>query len=371
MKVKILFYLLALSILFLVGCEGALDIIGEITYSPIQEHVYNDFPDVAFNGNSYLVVWGNGDIFGRRISEGGDFLTPVFYMVEDETIQAQPSVVSSEDSFFVVFVDHRTRHGAVYGKYVSSAGIPEEGPGFLVESNEKAYFPYLFGGGKTLLLTVEYKERYGSDHYGIFYIVPPTEINRFPFGVRNYGRRIACFNGEKFAVINSEGVTLFDKEGNNLSSVNFNQYGEYPSINWTGDKWLLTWMQYNNEKDTVGVFFSFLSDSGLVDPPGIIHVANANHYVPLTLTDVFADHIVIFWRESKRLYKRKIDMNGNFLDSGPQLIVQRGDLLDPVNSAKGKNTILIVWREKTPPEIWGVLLDQNGDPKKGPFKISK
>ena len=130
-------------------------------------------------------------------------------------------------------------------------------------------------------------------------------------------------------------------------------------------------MQYNDDRKVVEVYFSFVSDSGLIEPPGIVHVADADNYFPYTFTEAFDDHLVIFWRESKKLYKREIDLNGNFLDPGPQLVVQRDDLLYPLASAKGINTILVVWKEKISPEIWGILLDQNGNPKKGPFKISQ
>jgi hypothetical protein len=110
-----------------------------------QEEAY---PDVAWNGSSYLVVWeavdggGNRVIRGRRVSKEGVLLgtqlaiSPLSGQHTDPTVTAGPN-----GQFFVAWEDQR--NGAttlvdVYGRRVGAAGALMDGTGIRlsIDSND-------------------------------------------------------------------------------------------------------------------------------------------------------------------------------------------------------------------------------------------
>lgn len=103
------------------------------------------FPDVAFDGTNYLVVWrdtrtGSGptedtDVYGVRVSPDGTVLdSPEIAIVTAPRTQGEPKVASSGDNWLVVWNDigqlgtSPPPDGRIFGKRVAADGTLLDGP---------------------------------------------------------------------------------------------------------------------------------------------------------------------------------------------------------------------------------------------------
>jgi hypothetical protein len=103
------------------------------------------FPDVAFDGTNYLVVWrdtrsGSGptddtDVYGVRVSPAGTVLdTPEIAIVTAPRTQGEPKVASSGTNWLVVWNDigqlgtSPPPDGRIFGKRVAADGSLLDGP---------------------------------------------------------------------------------------------------------------------------------------------------------------------------------------------------------------------------------------------------
>ncbi|HEY0408001.1 MAG TPA: Ig-like domain-containing protein, partial [Pyrinomonadaceae bacterium] len=91
-------------------------------------------PHLAVAGSSALVVWSNGDIYGRRINADGTFPDPSagYAITTAANAQTLPSVAWDGAQYVVDWVDHRNEsypaqpRGDIYGARVSVTNIPLE-----------------------------------------------------------------------------------------------------------------------------------------------------------------------------------------------------------------------------------------------------
>ncbi|WP_223639439.1 Ig-like domain-containing protein [Corallococcus sp. EGB] len=86
-------------------------------------------PSVASNGSDYLVAWKDtvnideSDIFGTRVTSTGAVLDgPGFEISTAEKMQANPSVASNGEDYFVVWTDNRSGYNGLRGTRVTNGG---------------------------------------------------------------------------------------------------------------------------------------------------------------------------------------------------------------------------------------------------------
>ncbi len=94
-------------------------------------------PDVAFNGEEYLVVWsgsiiGRDDIFGQRVSAAGSLLGPSFCISDAEGNKSLPAVTSDGNGYLVCW--ERAKEGGPCVEACSVAADGTVGPSFSISS---------------------------------------------------------------------------------------------------------------------------------------------------------------------------------------------------------------------------------------------
>jgi large repetitive protein len=92
------------------------------------------FPDVAFDGQNFLVVWQDSrgsatsdvyDIFGARVSAAGDVLDPSGIVISNAVgDQKSPAVAFDGQRYLVVWADSRTGSPRIHGTRVTVGASP-------------------------------------------------------------------------------------------------------------------------------------------------------------------------------------------------------------------------------------------------------
>ena len=73
---------------------------------PDQYPEQNVYPDFAYDGQNFFIVWGGDDIYGRILSPEGNFVTPIFTISSRENTEAEPEIVYLDPSFLIVWEEH-------------------------------------------------------------------------------------------------------------------------------------------------------------------------------------------------------------------------------------------------------------------------
>ena len=189
-------------------------------------------PDVAFDGNNYMVVWsdlrfaGNNAVYGTRVTPGGSILDPAGIQIGpvNGTYQKEPSIIFIDDKYFVVW-GHLTSPYGITGRFVNSDGtlgdtVHIATPGDVVHSTDIAY-----DGSKMFVVWAEYP----GTLRGQFVSTSGTLIGA-PFTIADdilvVNSGSICFSGSEYFVIYSrwEGSVLelwgrkYDEAGNPIGS---------------------------------------------------------------------------------------------------------------------------------------------------------
>ncbi|MEO0081999.1 MAG: hypothetical protein ABIL25_06885, partial [candidate division WOR-3 bacterium] len=133
-------------------------------------------PALAFDGRDFLVVWaddrsgGDDDIYGARVSSGGTIIDPQGIPISTAAYdQLSPALAFGGANFLVVWQDNRGGGGYdIYGARVSSGGNVLDPQGFPVSTAaELQEFPVLaFDGANFLVVWQDNRSGGGYDIYG-------------------------------------------------------------------------------------------------------------------------------------------------------------------------------------------------------------
>jgi hypothetical protein len=189
-------------------------------------------PDVAFDGNNYMVVWsdlrfaGNNAVYGTRVTPAGAILDPAGIQIGpvNGTYQKEPSIIFIDDKYFVVW-GHLTSPYGITGRFVNTDGtlgdtVHIATPGDVVHSTDIAY-----DGSKMFVVWAEYPGLLR----GQFVSTSGTLIGS-PFTIADdvlvVNAGSICFSGSEYFVIYSrwEGSVLelwgrkYDVSGNPIGS---------------------------------------------------------------------------------------------------------------------------------------------------------
>ncbi|MCX7837069.1 MAG: T9SS type A sorting domain-containing protein [candidate division WOR-3 bacterium] len=157
---------------------------------PISTAEYEQwYPEVAFDGNNYLVVWWDDrdgdwyfDIYGARLTPNGNVLEPQGIPISTADFdQYEPSLTFDGTNYFVIWTDGRAVWDSdIYGARVTPQGIVLDPNGIeLINQEESRYSPHLTKGPlNQLLLTFSgYVPLFGvTKTFGAFYPGPSPEI---------------------------------------------------------------------------------------------------------------------------------------------------------------------------------------------------
>ena len=202
-----------------------------------------EYPDVAWDGSGYLVVWqdkrsGGYDIYAARVSSTGTVLDPAGITISTATgDQLHPAVAFDGTNYLVVWQDYRSGSSDIYGARVATNGALLDAGGVAISTatNAQEWPAIAFDG--TSYLAVWQDKRGG----------PYADI---------YGARV------------TKSGTVADLTGIAISTAANEQLA--PAVGFDGWKYLVAWQDKRSASTAPDIYGAKVDTAGTVlDPTGI------------------------------------------------------------------------------------------------------
>lgn len=322
------------------GCESWARILSDLLYSPIQKGVEHTNPDAAYNGY-FFVVWGSGDIFGRKIQDDGQFLSGIFSIVEDETLQLNPRITTLSDTFIVTFVDHRTRHGWVYYKKISKSSTPVPGPG--IKLDDVVGVDYLDIEASTNVAVYSAKnEEYTRSSYLTFYSPTMDFLHSTCIGDYMASSKLVASYNNFFGALTRDRLIIYGVDGDYLKSLSLPDGIKY-CIAGGSDGWgiLYTKPLHTPSGNALLPRFAIFDTSGMKEPPGEVSLYYTTGIFVYDIALSYDSIYLAVWTIGSNIYALRVSNDGNILDEGPILVASNYDVRN-LKAVAGHN-FLILW----------------------------
>ncbi|MCK4235378.1 hypothetical protein KAX75_13185, partial [candidate division WOR-3 bacterium] len=263
-------------------------------------------PSVAFDGENYLVVWGDENLYGgitwsdlycARVTPEGEVLdTAGIPIATGPYNQWYPSVAFDGTNYLVVWDDYGPSDYIIYGARVSPAGTVLDPGGFgISHSGAKIYPSVAFDGNNYLVVWQDGRSGITYDIYGVR--VSPS----------------GSIQGSEFPVSTGNGHSMgIDPE---------------PAIAFDGTNYMVTWMDIRNVECTGQNIHSarVTPQSTVLDTTGII-VSSTTHsqWEPAVVFDGI--NYLVAWRDNRHgnslfvtgqwsIYGARVNSIGTVLDT--------------------------------------------------------
>lgn len=358
---------------------------------------HQSYPQVAFDGTNYLVVWEDwrrgvySDIYGARVSTSGTVLDPnglpITAATDDQTV---PAVAFDGENYLVVWQDYRNgSNNDVYGGRVTPQGVPLDGDGFAVYStdNQQVSVHVAHGGDNCLVTWADWFGSLDSSY------VDAARVNRSgsvldPAGVHvstgstHKGLPVVAFDGTNFLVawIDDPGMNVdiygsrvstsaevLDPAGLKLTARTEIELS--PTIAYDGLSYVIAWEDMNGSTAKTDIFCVRVSPDGAVrDPSGLPVCTDPGHqHTPSIATDGINSFIL--WEDARRtswsdIYAARVNQQGEVLDpDGFRLSGAANDQQTPAPAFDGTN-YLVVWADNRNGDydIFGTRVNSSGVP---------
>ncbi len=358
---------------------------------------YTDpYPDVAFDGTNYLVVWHDREganphnIYGARVSKEGELLDDEPFAVSDAAgSQMSPRVAFDGTNYLVVWYDSRGGSSYdIYGARVAQDGtVLNEGIAISVTDSIK-YFPDVSFDGTNYMVVWQDKRNgtydiYGSrvdqdgivlDPSGIEISIASDEQNRpsIDFDGTNY--LVVWYDKRSGSDYNIYG-TLLDTDGTvlNPAGIAISTAADYqymPSVSFDGTNYLVVWYDNRDVAGNPDIYGTRVNTSGTVQDPSGIPIVNidAQQVAPAVIS--YSGQWLAAWRDNRNggytdIYGCRISSSGTVTDGDGILISSSAQSQsNPAVASDGTN-YLVVWEEARSggfsPDIYGMLIDASGE----------
>lgn len=289
---------------------------------------YQVFPQLAFNGHHYLIVWEDwrggsyADIYAARVTPGGVVLDPGgFPVCTAPNDQWHPAVVWSGSNWLIVWEDFRDgEQFDIRGVRLDTAGtVLAPGEFALAAADVPETGPVVAAAGDTAL---------------VCWTLWPEILAEG--GI--YGRRI-----------DGQG-TILDPEPLLISDRDSLEYA--PAIAAGPDGWLVTWIDTRRGEDDV--FGARVSPGGaVIDPNGIAVSTAAGAQRPWSVAFDGTNYIAT-WEDRRNgaadVYCARVNQSGTVLDpNGIAVCAATDNQVGPAVAA-GSTATLVVWDDDRDPE---------------------
>ncbi|MCX7837352.1 MAG: hypothetical protein N2323_05275, partial [candidate division WOR-3 bacterium] len=344
--------------------------------APAEQH----FPQIAFDGNNYLVVWedlrNGGNIFGTRVTPEGIVLDTVGILISvAEGFQGSPSVVFGGNNYFVVWEDYRNGNSDIYGARINPEGVVLDPNGIPIctRADYQSYPSVAFDGINYFVVWID--EYYHGTIYGARVSQDGILIdtNSIRISSHEYVEALSVvFGGENYLVVWSEEENIYgaritpsgivlDPEGILISGARDEQY--YPSVAFDGINYFVVWEDWRNEN--VDIYGARVSQNGIViDPRGIpISIETGDQQYPKITYG--GNYYFVVWEDFRGqgdIFGTRVTTNGNVLEpSGIAISTFRGFEYEVATAFDGNN-YFIVWSDARNwfSDIYGARVSLNG-----------
>jgi hypothetical protein len=299
-------------------------------------------PAVAFDGTNYLVVWYDGrsgssyDIYCTRVAQNGTVLNTAGIAISTATgDQLDPDVSFDGNNYMVVWQDERSDTLDIYASRVAQNGVPLDFAGIKISgaTDEQSSPSIDFDGTNYFVAWTDH--RTGSE-YDI------------------YGTRIDTGG----AVLNPAGIAI---------STATNQQ-RIPSVSFGGIYYLVTWYDRRDGSD-YDIYGARINQSGVVQETSGINILtiNAAQYLPAVTS--YSGQWLVAWYDNRNgsndIYGSRINASGTVMDaSGFPISFSAQTQGKPAVASDGTN-YLVVWHETeddgNSTDIYGMRIDASGN----------
>ena len=353
------------------------------------------FPALAFDGQNVLATWGDFrsvssfDIYGARVTSDGTVLDPAGFVISQAANdQSFPDVGFDGENFVVVWGDYRSGSGYdIYGARVTPGGTVFDPAGFVIsQAARDQYYPAMsFDGANFILAWQDDRAGSGYDIYGARLMPQGGVLDSAGFLVsqsaNDQGYPAAGFDGENFLVVwaddrqgggwdiygarlTLEGEVL-DPAGFVISQAARDQ--RLPAAGFDGRNFIVVWEDFRS--DPAGDIYGARVTPGgeVLDPAGlVISQAVKDQNLPAVAFD--GTNSLVVWADSRdsirfHIYGARVTPGGTVLDpAGIAITTVPGVQYAPAIASNGTN-LLVLWqdtRSGTDWDIYGTRMTPEG-----------
>ncbi|HSA32286.1 MAG TPA: DUF4215 domain-containing protein [bacterium] len=332
-----------------------------------------EWPDVAFNGTNYLVVWhdvrtGSWDIYGGRVATNGTVLDGTGVAISAAgNNQNYPVVASDGTNYFVVWLDYRSGGSDIYGARVDTYGNTTDPLGILVSNatNSQELPSIVFDG--TNYFAVWHDNRNGGnwDIYGARIAANGTVTDTtgilISSGMNNQYSPAVAYDGTNYLVVWQDyrstiyydifgtrvapDGTVLDTTGIAVSIASNNQ--QYPAVAFDGTNYLVVWHDYRS--GNWDIYGTRVSTAGTVqDPSGIaISTSTNTQYYPAVAFD--GTNYAVVWQDARNgnwdIYGARVNTDGTILDASGLILSNATNQQEYPEIAFDGTNYLVVWQD--------------------------
>jgi hypothetical protein len=378
--------------------DGEFLIDTNIIYAPSIDNQCS--ASVAFDGVNYLVVWqddrnGSWDICGTRVSQSGAVIDPIGISIATATNdQSAPSVAFDGNNYLVVWGDWRSNSSSdVYGARVDRSGNVLDTAGIIISTAaDNQYSPSITFDGTNYLVVWEdgrndpqYPDIYGArvDMSGNVLDTAGIAISTTTY---QQGCPSVAFDGTNYLVVWHDGRNnpnhlyvcgaRVDQSGNVLDTAGIiistsEKITAYPSIAFDGTNYLVVWDAfYPHQYWTSDIYGTRVDTAGnILDPYGIgICTLGEGQFLPSVAFD--GTNYIVVWQDCGTYFPAsvcgaRVDTSGTVLDP-TGFVISTGwpdhDARCPSVAFDSIN-YLVVWEDTRfmwHDDIYGARVDQAG-----------
>jgi hypothetical protein len=310
-----------------------------ISTAPFEQRL----PAIAFDGTNYFVVWddsrsgGNPDIYGARVTMGGVVLDPGGIAISTAgNSQYWPNVAFDGTNYLVVWWDQRSGNDDIYGARVSVGGVVLDTAGIAISTapSDQRAPAVAFDGSNYLVLWED--NRSGWNIYGARVTVGGVVLDPGGIAISSAlaGQWLAAvaFDGTNYLVVWDElhgccwwgiygarvtkGGVVLDPGG--IAIATPDNITDEPAVAFDGTNYLVVWADYRSS-DSWDIYGARVTMGGVVlDPEGIAisTVSGNSQDTPAVAFD--GTNYFVVWQDSRSgdydIYGARVSKSGTVLD---------------------------------------------------------
>ncbi len=360
-----------------VGPDGTVLDPGGIPISTIAE--WEAYPDVAFDGANYLVVWEDGrndetNIYGARVSPAGQVLDDTgFAITTTEEYLSLPAVAFDGTNYLVVWEDERNSGNDedIYGARVTPGGTVLDPDGIVIFTgdDEQRYPDVAFDGANFLVVWQDCRgdvdvrgARVGPDGAVLdpdgFDVSADTLYELQPAVATDGTNWLVTWidvTRSGWATIHAArvgpGGTVLDPNGVRVSPDSARP--DEPAVTFDGTNFLVVWQDERagvpNRND---IWAARVNSAGQVlDPDGVMVSSQLNEEENCAI-GFDGTNFVVAWTDNRDVgtdvYAARVDQAAQVLDPDGFPVSVAADLRAGPAVAWGEGQWLVVWEDYRP-----------------------
>ena len=358
--------------------------------------VFVAIPADGFDGANFLVVWqddrnvlGEPDIHGARVTPDGTVLDTSGFVISVSAMgQYTPAVAFDGTNFLAVWEDDRSGNNDIYGARVTPGGQVLDPDGIAIcTAGDGQYTPAVAFDGTHYLVAWE-DQRGGTSRHIYGARVTPAGAVLDPDGIAispaagQQGSPAMGFAGGNYLVVWEDnrtgadwdiyctrvtpGGTVRDPDGIAISQAASDQW--FPALGFDGANFLVVWQDFRGYGGYSDIYGARVTPAGAVLDPQGLAISQARNSQANPAVGFDGAKFLAVWEDYRRgtysdIYGARVTPEGTVLDTGGIVITQATKYqYAPVLAFDG-SSFLVVWedyRSSNNPDIFGAWVAPDG-----------